>query len=304
MKKVYSIVLIILIGGFVLFYNSCSSGKERDDAFDILEDTAISEEMEFEDEEIVGMISSVPNPVEMSVLLQRSDVVFSQELMNPVNNIDNYNSGFKKALNLGVYGTNLVHMNIYDRSVATVRYLQNVRNLAEDLRIGHFFDYETLNRLSEQSRNVDSVLYITNRSFDEMTRYLIEENRSSLAVLIASGTWIESIYIATNVETFPENKEIIYERIGEQKVVLDNLMLLISNFRDDQQFDELFLDLMKLKKEFDKVNIEYIHKDPIMKEVDGRIVVVDKSTSKVNIDDEIVRGISDKVNYIRNKIIQ
>ncbi len=295
--------MLIISGFLALFFAACVPEK-REEATDLLADTLISEDIKMTDEVVGQMISSVPNPVEMSVLLQKSDVIYSQELLNPVSGINNYNTNFKRALNLGVYGTDLVYMNIYDRTVTTLSYLRNVKDLADDLRIGQFFDYETLNKLSESSRNVDSVLYITNRGFDSMTRYLIDQSRSSISVLIAYGTWIESLYIATKVETYPTNKERIHQRIGEQKIVLDNILLLLSNYRNDPNFEELFLDLMDLKKEFDNVSITYIYKEPAMKEVDGNIVVVDNSRSEVNIDEEIVAGIGKQVEYIRNKIIE
>jgi len=295
--------LLLLTGLLVLFFVACAP-ERPDDLTELLTDDLISEEMKMTDEAVGQMISSVPNPVEMTILLQKSNVVYSQDLLNPSGSISNYNTNFKKALNLGVYGTDLVYMNIYDRTVSTLSYLRNLQNLADGLRIGQFFDYETLNRLSESSRNIDSVLYITNRGFDNMTRYLIDQSRSSIAVLIAYGTWIESLYIATKVKTHPPNKELINQRIGEQKIVLDNMLHLLSNYRNDPFFEEIFLDLMDLKKEFDNVTISYIYEEPVMKEIDGKIVVIDNSRSEVNINDDIIDGISKQVEYIRNKIIE
>lgn len=295
--------LLVFTGFLALLFVACAP-ERREEATDLLSDKMIADDIQMSDESVGQIITSVPNPVEMSVLLQQSDVVYSHELLNPTGNINNYSTNFERALNLGVYGTDLVYMNIYDRTVATVSYLRNVKDLAESLRIGQFFDYETLNRLSESSRNVDSVLYITNRGFDSMTRYLIDQGRSSIAVLIAYGTWIESVYIATKVETFPPNKDRIHQRIGEQKIVLDNILLLLSNYRNDERFEELFLDLLDLKKEFDKVEIQYIYKEPIVKDIDGTRVVVDPSRSEVFITDEILEGIAQQVEYIRNKIVQ
>lgn len=281
---------------------SCQQGQ-RQEATDLLSDSLVASDVRLDDRMVGEMISSIPNPVEMSSLLQKSGVVYSQELLNPVNNVNNYNTNFKRALNLGVYGTDLVYMNIYDRTVATLRYLSNVRDLASDLRVEQFFDYETLNRLSESARSIDSVLFITNSGFDRMSRYLIDQGRSNIAVLISYGTWIESLYIATNVQTVPPNREMINTRIGEQKKVLDNMLLLLHTYRRDPNFVGLIEDLMELKAEFDKVTISYVYAEPTMKEIDGMIVVVDNSRSEVIISEEIVQAIADKVSYIRGKII-
>ncbi len=301
MKKLPNLQLFISMV-LVFAFLGCRQGPKQE-ATDLLDDSLIAANVRLDDQVIGEMISSVPNPVEMSALLQRSGVVYSQQLLNPAENIRNYNTNFKRALNLGVYGTNLVYMNIYDRTIATLRYLSNVRDLASDLRIDQFFDYNTLNRLSESSRNIDSVLFITNTGFDNMSRYLIGQGRGNLAVLISFGTWIESLYIATNVQTVPPNKETINIRIGEQKKVLDNIILLMNTYRQDPSFAELIEDLMLLKKEFDKVTISYIYKEPTIKEIDGMVVLVDNSRSEVNINQEIVESIAKVVAQIRTKVI-
>ncbi|MFO8066827.1 MAG: hypothetical protein R6U11_04515 [Bacteroidales bacterium] len=300
-KKSPLFIVLLAIAG--LFIASCQfDGKEE--PIDLLTDTDLEMDKQLTDAMIGEMITSIPNPVEMSSLLQKSGVVYSHELLNPVSNISSYNTNFQKAVNLGIYGTDLVYMNIYDRTVATLQYLRNVKDLANDLRVGQFFDYETLNRLSESSRNIDSVLFITNSGFDRMSRYLITQNRSNIAVLISYGTWIESLYIATNVQTIPPNKDIIYRRIGEQKIVLDNMILLLNNYSKDPNFVELFEDALKLKMIFDKVTISYHYSEPTIKEVDGEVVIMDNSRSEVNINQEIIDDISEQVTHIRDNMIK
>lgn len=301
MKKFKLIPLLLIV--FSMFHFSGCQNSQRKDASDLLNDSLISAAVRLDDNVIGEMISSIPNPVEMSSLLQKSGVVYSQELLNPANNITNYNTNLKRALNLGVYGTNLVYMNIYDRTISTIRYLSNVRDLAADLRVEQFFDYETLNRLSESSRNIDSVLFITNTGFDNMNRYLISQGRGNLAVLISYGTWVESLYIATHVQTVPPNRQTINIRIGEQKKVLDNIILLLNTYRQDPNFAELIDDLMRLKREFDKVTISYIYKEPTIEEIDGMVVLVDNSRSEVIITDETIKSIADVIAEIRGKLI-
>jgi hypothetical protein len=301
MKRI-KLIPILMAVALLLQLSACQHGN-RIEATDLTNDSLIEAAIRLDNQVIGEMISSVPNPVEMSSLLQKSGVIYSQGLLNPSNNINNYNTNLKRALNLGVYGTDLVYMNIYDRTISTLRYLSNVRDLAASLRVEQFFDYETLNRLSENSRNIDSVLYITNSGFDNMSRYLISQGRGNLAVLISYGTWIESLYIATHVQTVPPNRETINIRIGEQKKVLDNIILLLNTYRQDPNFVEITEDLMRLKKEFDKVTISYIYREPTIEEIDGMVVLVDNSRSEVNISDGTIQSIAQVVKEIRNKII-
>ncbi|MFO8066541.1 MAG: hypothetical protein R6U11_03065 [Bacteroidales bacterium] len=302
MKK--QIALIALLALALMQLNvGCKQGPKQE-ATDLLHDTLDPEGLRMSEAMVKEIISSIPNPVEMASALQKNNVVYSQQLLNPSENINNYNTNFQRALNLGVYGTDLIYMNIYDRTVATLRYLTNIRELAADLRLEQFFDFNTLNRLSESSKNVDSVLFITNSGFDKMTRYLIDQDRSSIAVLISAGTWIESLYIATHAPTTLENKELINKRIGEQKKVLDNLILLMNAYEQNQGFDELLRDLRNLKNDFDQVTISYIYAEPSVKEQDGLLVVVDNSRSVVDISDETIKRIAEAVAKIRNRIIE
>lgn len=299
-QKTTLVILLLILGQFI---SGCQQGQ-RQEATDLLSDSFQEGDLRLNNAMIAEIISSVPNPVEITSTLQKSGVIYSQDLLNPAGNISNYNTNFQRALNLGVYGTDLIYMNIYDRTVATIRYLSNIRELAGDLRVEQFFDYSTLNRLSESSKNVDSVLFITNTGFDKMSRYLIDQERSNIAILISAGTWIESLYILTHAQTTADNREIINKRIGEQKKVLDNLLLLMNSYGQNSSFEELIEDLMTVKNEFDNVIITYQYAEPSVKETDGILVVVDNSRSRVEISNETIKNITDAIAEVRNKIIE
>lgn len=297
LKKVFAISIIL-----ILFIFGCNNRTSENGGEDIPIDSLIPKEAEISEDMIRGVISSVPNPVTMSTLLEKSGVVYSSDLLNPVENIDKYTTNYKKAMNLGTYGTDLVHMNIYDRTVSTVLYLKNIKDLANDLGLSQFFDYETLNRLSENTQNIDSILLITSTGFDRMTNFLLEQKRGSIAILLSYGIWIESLHLATNADKV-SNREAVYERIGEQKEVMDNIIILLSAYQHQPEFKELVKNAEMLKKEFDKVTITYHYKPPTKKVVDGMLVIVDNSTSEININEEIVNGIAEAVKSIRNKMI-
>ncbi|PKP17893.1 MAG: hypothetical protein CVU05_14675 [Bacteroidetes bacterium HGW-Bacteroidetes-21] len=295
-KQIFNLFCFILL----LFSVSCDNSS-KSNATDLLNDS-IAEKNEKVDDELIGqLITVVPNPLQLSELLQKSGVVYNSDLLVPSSNISKFNTNLKKAINLGTYGSDLVHMNIYERTVSTLTYLKNVNDLANDLKIGQFINFETLNRLSENKKNIDSILYITNSSFDKMTHYLVDEKRSNIAVLIAYGTWIENLYLATNIDAI-DNIQMIYNRVGEQKVVLDNILILLGAFKEEPKFAELLQDAELLKIEFDKVKVTYNYVEPTMTEIDGKMVIVDNSTSSISIDEPIFKGIGKVVAMIRNKI--
>jgi hypothetical protein len=135
-----------------------------------------------------------------------------------------------------------------------------------------------------------------------MDRYLRDQKRSKLSVLLVTGTWIESVYLATQVVSNKRNDDLV-ERIAEQKMILDQILLIVSAYNEDSMFQRISDDLKTLKSEYDKVTITYNYQEPITKEVNGRLVIIDNSTTEVHMSDEQLIQISALVKEIRNRMV-
>ena len=95
------------------------------------------------------------------------------------------------------------------------------------------------------------------------------------------------------------------ERIGEQKIVLDNIVLLLTVYSEhDKQIADLLADMKRLEKAYEGVTITYVYEESSSKIVDGVLEIVSNSTSEVNITDEDINSISAIVEEVRNKIIE
>ena len=62
------------------------------------------------------MLQQIPSPLEISVLLKESGTKYDHDLLNSPDNLASYNSNYKKALNLGIFGTDLGYTNIYEQN--------------------------------------------------------------------------------------------------------------------------------------------------------------------------------------------
>ena len=120
-------------------------------------------------------------------------------MLNDPDMVGNYNSIYNKAFNLGVYGTDMGYINLHEKTADVFGYLKAIKGLADDLKVGHFFDLATLKRLTDNSSNMDSLLYISTTGFAKMDNYLKENNRGNISMLILVGGWFESLYISTEV---------------------------------------------------------------------------------------------------------
>lgn len=265
-----------------------------------------SPELEFSDEAVQEIMKSIPSPLEMAALIKESGAEFEPKMLNDPDLSENYSSIYTKALNLGVYGADMGYINLYEKTSHVFSYLTTIKGLADDLKIGHFFDFSTLKRLASNNSNMDSLLYISTSSFEDMDKYLKKNKRGNISLLILLGGWLESLHIATyvaNLGTIDENYELV-QRIGEQKIVLNDILLLLGVYDKDPNTKVYKEKFEQLKGIYDQVNIVYEYSEPETMEVDGMLVIVDNSSSRVEIDQEKLDAITSKVNEIRNEIIQ
>jgi hypothetical protein len=224
--------------------------------------------------------------------------------LNSADNTSKYNSNYKKALNLGIYGTDLGYTNIYEQNQDGIKYMASIKELADGLNIGQFFEIETIGRLATNSKNLDSLLLITTQNFNKINHHLQTQSRANLSVLLLTGGWLEALHVICEVaKANPGNKQ-MEETIGEQKIILENIMLLLSFYKDtDPNMASLLTDLEGLKASFDKVNITYTYKESTFEVVNGVMVIKDNSTSTIDIKPENVEDIRNITNSIRTKII-
>jgi hypothetical protein len=296
---------IATIGLILALFTACGSEKKSDEqAFLEGLDSAKTEGPSISEGVIGDILQRIPSPLEISVLLKESGKKYNASYLNSPDNVSNYNSNFKKALNLGVYGTDLGYTNIYEQNQDGVKYMASIKSLADGLSIGQFFDIETIGRLATNSKNLDSLLLITTQNFNSINHYLQSRNQSNLSVLFLTGGWVEALNILCEVAAAnPENKE-MQETIGEQKIILENIMLLLSFYKEsDQNMASLLTEMEALKKLYDKVNITYTYSESTFEIVDGVMVIKDNSSSTIEITPEDIANIKALTASIRNKII-
>lgn len=295
---------ILSVALVALFLISCSSGKKPDEqAFEDSLDSTLNQGPSMDEEVIGSILDQIPSPLEISVLLKRSGIKYNADLLNSPDNLPKYNSNYKMALNLGIYGTDLGYTNIYGQNQSGIKYLSSIKSLANQLNIGQFFDIETIGRLATNSKNLDSLLLITTQNFNSINHYLQQQNRSNLSVLLLTGGWLEAVQVTCQLAVNNPDHSELKEKIGEQKITLEQILLLFSFYENDENMASLLKDLKELESAFNKINITYTYKESSMEVVDGVAVIKDNSTTTIEITDEDVRNIMSKTNSIRNKII-
>ncbi|MGE5406422.1 MAG: hypothetical protein ACM3NR_01820 [Methanosarcina sp.] len=259
--------------------------------------------VEISTESMNEIIESIPSPVEIAMIIKKSGTGFDEELLNRQDNSSLYTTDQSKALGIGIYSGDLGYINMYEKSFLTVNYLNTIKRLADDISIGQFFDFQTIKRLASNSDKMDSLIYLSTINFNKMDAFLRSQQRSNMSLLMVTGTWTEGLYIATRNYLSSGNSEIM-EWIGYQKIIVNQLLLGLSAYKDDAYFSQIVSDMNRLKQLYDAINITYEYHEPESVEVDGRLVIVDKSTSQVDIKSEQVKEISELVYQIRARLVR
>ncbi len=298
--KLKHLLLMLLASG--LTYSCSNSTNESNEDFTQVDSIIAPESIGVAKESMTELIDNVSSPIEIASLLLDENVPFNKEYISSTDNIDNVVGDFNSAVNLGILGTDLGYLNLYEKTSSVMSTVSAINDLSNKLKVGQFFDFDLLKRLASNSNNLDSLIYTSISSFNNMDDYLRENNRTNISTLIVTGVWIESTYLATQVYTDKSNEKIA-ERIGEQKLILNNLILIFNNYKSDPQFAQLLSDFQNLKTIYDDISIVTTDSEPESKIVNGMLVIVQNDESKVNITDEQIAKIAAEVEKIRNSFI-
>ena len=248
-------------------------------------------------QEIIGNVSS---PVEMAAIIKSLGLGYSSRYLSDLNHIDNHSTSFKMAYSLGMLGADLGYLNVYEKTGTSINYLASINKLADGLKISQFFDFNSLKRFATSNGDLDSLMYFSIHSFNQMDEYLRKTDRSNLSALMVAGVWIEGMYLATQVATdHPHDK--LSEFIGEQKFTLNNLLVILKNYERDKQFSDLIADFEQIKFDFESVKISYIIGEPEAVEKDGMLTVVQQESSVIDISPETLKKIINTTKRVRNK---
>lgn len=243
----------------------------------------------------------LPSPYQAASLIKKKNLPFDESIVSSIDNYQNYTTAFKKALNLGIYGTDLSYLNIYDRTPESISYLNVIKNLSDQLGISASFDESFFSSVEKNINNKDSILVILSKTYRNTDSYLRANDRKNIGSLILAGGWVESLYILTRICKVTNEREII-NRIGEQKHPLDNLIeILTPYYYKSPEFSTLIDGLIDLAYEFDGVIYSYSYKEPKI-DVNNKIIYIN-SESRVVMSEYHIETISKKIEAIRNQII-
>jgi hypothetical protein len=297
-SKLVAVILLICIC-------SCRNSVTRQGSLNFPVDDSVpaGEAEKLSEEAIADIVQNIASPVEIAAILQALNVPFSAEYLAATQGADRLTTNFQKAVMLGIYGADLGYLNMYEKTGNSVDVLSTIKRLADGLRVGQYFDFETLKRLSVNKSDLDSLLFMSVNSYNQIDQYLRQNGRGSISALMIAGVWIEGQYLATQVVTDHQDK-ILRDRIGEQKIILGDLLMLLRPYRESSAEYTALYDMMEqISDSYRDVRITYRLGEPETLEQDGRLVMIQHEESIVEMTDEQLMRIAVLSGDVRNKLI-
>jgi hypothetical protein len=306
-KRLLNIKALGIMGAGMLFLlGACSTDPEQStEAASTTEagtsvDTETTASKDMEVQKAGKVFYMIPSPLELSSIIKNAGATYDNSVLNPSEYVSNYVTSGSQALNLGVYGADLSYSSIFEQTQETSKYFMAAKELADEFGITSAFGKSTVDRIQNNLNNRDSLIAIISDSYWEADAYLKENSRSNTSALVIAGGWIEALYISTKLAGKTNTNSEIISRIGEQKLTLNNLIPMLEKFTGDD-VDEVVNSLKDLQETFMGVEITYERKESITNS-ETQLTTI-QTTSKINIDEEQLASISDKVESIRTNIV-
>lgn len=285
----------------------------------LLKTSFIYSQVKEKNEILSKMLQSIPSPIEISTLIKENGVEYNKTYLNNPEQVDKYKSKYKRALNLGVYSTNLGYANLYQQQNDAFLYLSSVKKLADSLDVGKHIDLMKIASVANQGLNV--LLAETTSAFSKINDDFWVQDKSELSALILIGGWVETLYLTCSLAKKTPNAEHDFSveqlntKIVEQKIILEELLEILKIYKGkNTEIDSLLEELKELDKTFKNVKIKNEKKQnssiKVEKVGNWDIVVYEQGSnkttnkSKVEIPKENLENILKITASIRSKIIE
>lgn len=272
-KTSFKIFIVITVLSFSFCKNS---DKAADESIDVDDSTKLAvQETKLNAQNV---FNSMPDRKIILKLIEENKIEYNPDFLNDPNSVPKYTIEFYKAVNLGIYGSDLSIANSFEQTQESMVFLKCVNSLAANIGVNNAFDQAMFDRMEANRENKDSTLEIITGAFKKADEILKINNRPATSAVILAGSWIEGLYVSCQMAKTINGEKII-KTIIEQNESLKNLIIMLdaSNLADETKY--IVTDLKSIREAFTVAEANTVH----------------------NL--ETIKTISEKVTALRNKLI-
>ncbi len=292
--KLNTLLLAVLALGILA---SCGSGAKK-------EDSSAFEDAKSLDEQITHLISDdFPKPSEIPYAIMQTGADYNQSLINGRENLENYIAQpDKAALNLGVYAADMGYLVAYDKTQETIDYFNLCKRIADELGIMGSFSPGMVQRVEGNIGNKDRLTEILDSAVNDASQYMGNNSQSKLGALIVTGSFVESLYLATGIiKTYPKEA---FANPKQKMQVLTPLTILILKQRKSvsevitmlKKVDQTE-SVTKIVKDFSELEASYASLAPLEEQIKS-------GDANLTFTDDTLAGITKTIEKIRSDIVK
>ena len=307
-RRRFSLFSAILASCFLILTPGCNNNKDAGDkqSEEVVTVDSIDQQLIKDVKEVKEMFYSMPSPLEVAMILKQAGQEYNRELLNPLDNSSQYVTTKSRALNLGIYSTDLSYSSLYDQTQTTINYINAAKEMAEGLGILHAIDKSTIQRLEANVNNRDVILDIISETILNSSSFFKENNREAISTIVLIGGWVEGLYIATNLaRENPTQEEInsseMIARIADQKLALNTIMKLKDKYPENRHLASVMSDIEELSDIYQQISINTSKVIPVQDSTTQ--VTTLKSETTLTMTPQIYKQLKEKIDVIRTKFI-
>jgi hypothetical protein len=244
MKHLYKILLL----AFAVNLISCSSGEKQEEL--MAEDEQIAPTIEQSRFNAQNVFNSLPDRKLVLKLIEENKIEYKPDILNNPTLVNKYALEFSKAINLGIYGSDLSIASSFNQTQESMVFLRCVNVLAGSLGVNGAFDQRLFERIEANNNNKDSIIEIVTGAFKKVDEILKYNNRPATSAIILSGCWIEGLYVSCQMAQDVQAESII-KTILQQKETLKNLIVMLEAVKLDEHATYILTSLKQLHEAFE-----------------------------------------------------
>lgn len=204
---------------------------------------------------VVSSLYQMPTPNELFGLVKQLAGEGHKRMLNPASNVDRYVTIKSRAINFGVYATDLVYASSFKLNVEVARYYLTSKKLAEALGINSAFSDADFVRLESNLAKGDSLEVISNDAYQRAYEKMQSEQMGPVLSMVLAGGWLESMHLVVRqIEAFGKNEQLM-ARVAEQKVTLEHLLSMMEAYRSDANVEAIYTQLATIRDIYDGLNV-------------------------------------------------
>jgi len=177
---------------------------------------------------------NIPSPAEQLKLFSKLKLEKNVKLLNSAENAVNYSTPESKALNFGVYASDISYLSSYKDNSRYLDYFNKMERMGNDIGVSQVFSKELTKQVQKWEENPDSLFVVSNEVYDKTFSKLVEINKGKELSLMLIGGWVESMYLIVNSKGTYEKDAKVNSMLADQKLVVENLIDFLIDYQDDE----------------------------------------------------------------------